>query len=81
MTYNSKGFPQLQFCYSKGLKINITSEAVTRHTCVFHMLNAHLDKLRHRRVLLLAQGTKAATKHLVCGAPITSTLVYNATCW
>lgn len=34
------------------------------------MLNARLDKLRHRRVLLLAQGSKTAAKHLVCGTPI-----------
>jgi len=34
-------------------------------TCTLHMLNAHLDKIRHRSAFSLTQGSQTAAKHLI----------------
>lgn len=47
-------------------------------TCVLHVLDAHLDKVGHRRVLPLAQTGQAAAEHLICGTPDTRTEVRSA---
>lgn len=34
-------------------------------TCTLHMLNAHLNKIRHRSAFSLTQGSQTAAKHLI----------------
>lgn len=36
------------------------------HTCVLHVVDAHLDKVGHKAVLPLAQAGQTAAKNLIC---------------
>lgn len=51
---------------SKSVLINqITINETQISTCVLHMLNARLDKIRHRSAFSLTQGSQTAAKHLI----------------